>query len=69
MTKKENLRVSWHTPGVRVPPVENHWHRGGDSNVAKDPFRAPGSIPSYVCLPPAWSSAAGDCLIPRFLWY
>jgi hypothetical protein len=40
------------------------WHCGGDSSVANDPFWAPGSTPSYVCLPPARGSAGGDCLIP-----
>jgi hypothetical protein len=44
------------------------WNRGGDSRVTNDPFGAPGSTPSYACLPPAWGSAGGDCLIPRFLW-
>jgi hypothetical protein len=39
------------------------WHCGGDSSVANDHFRAPGSTPSYV-----WGSAGGDCLIPRVLW-
>jgi hypothetical protein len=40
------------------------WHWGTDSNVANDPFRAPGSTPSYVCLPHSWGSAGGDCLLP-----
>jgi hypothetical protein len=44
------------------------WHWGGDSSVANDPFGAPGSTPSYVCLTPSWGSADGDCLIPRLLW-
>jgi hypothetical protein len=44
------------------------WHWSGDSSVANGPFWAPGSIPSYECLPPAWDSASGDCLILRLLW-
>jgi hypothetical protein len=44
------------------------WHWGSDSSVQKDPFRAPGSTLSYVCLPPLWGSAGGDCLMLRFLW-
>jgi hypothetical protein len=40
------------------------WHWGGDSSVTNDPLGAPGSTLSYVCLPPAWGSAACDCLIP-----
>jgi hypothetical protein len=43
------------------------WHGGGDSRVADDPFEARGSTPSYICLPHAWGSAGGDCLISRFL--
>jgi hypothetical protein len=44
------------------------WHCGGDNSVTKDLFGAPGSTPSSACLPPAWGSADGDCLIPWFLW-
>jgi hypothetical protein len=36
----------------------------GDSSVANDPFRAPGSTPSYVCLPPAWRCVVGDSNSP-----
>jgi hypothetical protein len=38
------------------------------AGVIKDPFTAPGSTLSYVCLPPTWGSEDGDCLIVRFLW-
>jgi hypothetical protein len=34
--------------------------------ITNDPFRAPASTPSYVCHPPAWDSAGGDCLIPGY---
>jgi hypothetical protein len=36
------------------------WHWGGDSSATNDPFGAPGSTPSYVCLPLAWGSVDGD---------
>jgi hypothetical protein len=44
------------------------WHWGGDISIANDPFGAPGSTPSFVCLPPTWGFASGDCLISLFLW-
>jgi hypothetical protein len=37
------------------------WHWGGDSSVANDPFGAPGSTRSYVCVTIAWGSADCDC--------
>jgi hypothetical protein len=49
-----------------VPKDACHW--GGDGSVVNDPFGAPGSIPSYVCLAPAWGFVGGDCSVPRFLW-
>jgi hypothetical protein len=49
-----------------VPKAALHW--GGDCSVANDPFGVPGSTLSYACLPPAWRSADGSCLISRFLW-
>jgi hypothetical protein len=48
-----------------VPKVAWRWR--GNTSVANDPFRASGSTPSYVCLPPVWGSAGGDYLIPQFL--
>jgi hypothetical protein len=37
--------------------------------IPSRPFEVPGSAPTYVCVSPAWGSAGGDCLIPRFLWH
>jgi hypothetical protein len=44
------------------------WHWGSDTGVTHDPFGAPASTQSYVCLPPTWGSAVSDSSIPRFLW-
>jgi hypothetical protein len=46
----------WKVWGI-VPKAA--WRRGGNNNVANDPFGEPGSTPWHLCLPPAWRSAGG----------
>jgi hypothetical protein len=59
--------VLWSTEGMLLGIVPKAvWHWGGDEIVANDPFGAPGSTPSYVCLPHAWGSVDGNCLILLF---
>jgi len=40
------------------------WYCGGDSSTTNNPFRAPGSTPLYLCLPPICGSVGGDCYLP-----
>jgi hypothetical protein len=40
------------------------WHWGGDSSAINNPLGAPGSTPSYLCLPLTRGSAGGDYYFP-----